>query len=92
MSQVNQSGKLAVLIDADNAQPSMSNYILAEVAKYGTIFVRRAYGDWTGPLPTRRWNFTTHPTVENVQVVAVPFLHFCQFTNLVLESLVSIFN
>lgn len=27
----------------------MSNYILAEVAKYGTIFVRRAYGDWTGP-------------------------------------------
>lgn len=41
--------RLAVLIDADNAQPSMATYILAEVAKYGTAFVKRAYGDWTGP-------------------------------------------
>ncbi|KAJ6438668.1 putative rhomboid protein [Purpureocillium lavendulum] len=40
--------KLAVLIDADNAQPSRVNYLLAEVAKYGTAFVKRAYGDWTG--------------------------------------------
>ncbi|RYP90890.1 hypothetical protein DL770_002967 [Monosporascus sp. CRB-9-2] len=40
--------KLAVLIDADNAQPSMSGLLLAEVAKYGTACVRRAYGDWTG--------------------------------------------
>lgn len=40
--------KLAVLIDADNAQPSLANALLAEVAKYGTAFVRRAYGDWTG--------------------------------------------
>lgn len=41
--------RLAVLIDADNAQPSMAPYVLAEVAKYGTAFVKRAYGDWTGP-------------------------------------------
>ncbi|OAQ77624.1 hypothetical protein VFPBJ_08096 [Purpureocillium lilacinum] len=40
--------KLAVLIDADNAQPSRVNYLLAEIAKYGTAFVKRAYGDWTG--------------------------------------------
>ncbi|OAA62000.1 hypothetical protein SPI_04859 [Niveomyces insectorum RCEF 264] len=40
--------KLAVLIDADNAQPSIAGALLAEVAKYGTAFVRRAYGDWTG--------------------------------------------
>ncbi|SPO07551.1 uncharacterized protein DNG_10246 [Cephalotrichum gorgonifer] len=40
--------KLAVLIDADNAQPSVAGPLLAEVAKYGTTFVRRAYGDWTG--------------------------------------------
>lgn len=40
--------KLAVLIDADNAQPSVAGAVLAEVAKYGTSFVRRAYGDWTG--------------------------------------------
>lgn len=40
--------KLAVLIDADNAQPAVATALLAEVAKYGTAFVRRAYGDWTG--------------------------------------------
>jgi uncharacterized LabA/DUF88 family protein len=40
--------KLAVLIDADNAQPGVAGALLAEVAKYGTAFVKRAYGDWTG--------------------------------------------
>lgn len=40
--------KLAVLIDADNATPVVADALLAEVAKYGTSFVRRAYGDWTG--------------------------------------------
>lgn len=42
------STKLAVLIDADNAQPSLAEGLLAEVAKYGTAHVKRAYGDWTG--------------------------------------------
>ncbi|GAA2045203.1 NYN domain-containing protein [Catenulispora yoronensis] len=40
--------KLAVLIDADNAQPGNVETLLAEVAKYGTAHVKRAYGDWTG--------------------------------------------
>jgi uncharacterized LabA/DUF88 family protein len=40
--------KLAVLIDADNASPSVVEGLLAEVAKYGTAHVKRAYGDWTG--------------------------------------------
>ncbi len=37
-----------MLIDADNAQPSIANELLAEVARYGTAHVKRAYGDWTG--------------------------------------------
>ncbi|RAO77402.1 NYN domain-containing protein [Dyella jiangningensis] len=41
------STKLAVLIDADNAQPGIAEALLAEVAKYGTAHVKRAYGDWT---------------------------------------------
>ncbi len=40
--------KLAVLIDADNARPTITEGLLAEVAKYGTAHVKRAYGDWTG--------------------------------------------
>jgi uncharacterized LabA/DUF88 family protein len=42
------AAKLAVLIDADNAQPGITDKLLAEVAKYGTAHVKRAYGDWTG--------------------------------------------
>jgi uncharacterized LabA/DUF88 family protein len=42
------AARLAVLIDADNAQPSITEGLLAEVAKYGTAHVKRAYGDWTG--------------------------------------------
>ncbi len=41
--------KLAVLIDADNTQPSIIEGLLAEVAKYGIASVKRIYGDWTGP-------------------------------------------
>jgi uncharacterized LabA/DUF88 family protein len=42
------STRLAVLIDADNAQASIIDELLAEVARYGTASVKRAYGDWTG--------------------------------------------
>ncbi|WP_329521859.1 NYN domain-containing protein [Spirillospora sp. NBC_01491] len=45
---VASAAKLAVLIDADNAKPSVVEELLAEVAKYGTAHVKRAYGDWTG--------------------------------------------
>ena len=41
------TARLAVLIDADNAQPSITEGLLAEVAKFGTAHVKRAYGDWT---------------------------------------------
>lgn len=39
--------KLAVLIDADNTQPSIASALLAEIAKYGVASVKRIYGDWT---------------------------------------------
>lgn len=41
--------KLAVLIDADNAQPALAEALLAEIAKYGVASVKRIYGDWTLP-------------------------------------------
>ncbi len=45
--KINQ--KLAVLIDADNAQPGIVDALLAEIANYGTASVKRIYGDWTSP-------------------------------------------
>lgn len=43
----NTTQKLAVLIDTDNAQPSIARLLQAEVAKYGIAHVKRAYGNWT---------------------------------------------
>ena len=44
-----QTRNIALMIDGDNAQPSLIAGVLAEAAKYGTITVRRIYGDWTTP-------------------------------------------
>ena len=45
----NTQQKLVVLIDADNASPSIIYGLMAEIAKYGTAHVKRIYGDWTSP-------------------------------------------
>ena len=41
--------RLAVLIDADNAQAAVIEPLLAEIARYGDATVRRIYGDFTAP-------------------------------------------
>lgn len=43
----NTQNMLAVLIDADNAQASITEGLLSEIAKYGVASVKRIYGDWT---------------------------------------------
>jgi uncharacterized protein (TIGR00288 family) len=43
------SSRLAVLIDADNTSPRLITEMFEELAGYGTITVKRAYGDWTNP-------------------------------------------
>ena len=42
-------GRLAVLIDADNAPRTAMRAVMAEIAVYGTPTVKRIYGDWTTP-------------------------------------------
>ncbi len=41
--------RLAVLIDADNAQAAVIDGLLAEIARFGEATVRRIYGDFTAP-------------------------------------------
>ena len=41
--------RLALLVDADNAQSARIADVLKEVARHGNAIVRRAYGDWTTP-------------------------------------------
>ncbi|MDO8282014.1 MAG: NYN domain-containing protein [Thermodesulfovibrionia bacterium] len=49
-SSNNTEKRLTVLIDADNAQASIIEGLLAEVSKHGVASVKRIYGDWTKPL------------------------------------------
>jgi uncharacterized protein (TIGR00288 family) len=41
--------RIALLIDADNVSHGKIAAMLAELSKYGTANIRRAYGDWASP-------------------------------------------
>jgi uncharacterized protein (TIGR00288 family) len=45
--RVTPDRKIALLIDADNVSHGKIAAILAELSKYGTANIRRAYGNWT---------------------------------------------
>ncbi len=47
MPSTADSSRLALLIDGDNTTPTIIEALLAEIAKYGSATVKRAYGDWT---------------------------------------------
>ncbi len=41
--------KIALFIDAENAPASKFEDVLSEVAKYGVVTIRKAYGNWKNP-------------------------------------------
>ena len=47
MKDLDNTKKIAVLIDAENAQYSVLGPVLAELSKHGHILVKKAYGDWS---------------------------------------------
>lgn len=51
--------RLAVLIDADNAQAAVIEGLLAEIARFGEATVRRIYGDFTAPT-SASWKKVLH--------------------------------
>ena len=57
MKDLDQHKKIAVLIDADNAQRSKINHILDELSGHGHIVVKRAYGDWSSEY-LKHWRTT----------------------------------
>jgi uncharacterized LabA/DUF88 family protein len=59
--------RLAVLIDAENAQPSIVDALLSEVAKYGVASIKRIYGDWTTPALTGWKSVLLEHSIQPVQ-------------------------
>jgi uncharacterized LabA/DUF88 family protein len=53
---------IAVLIDAENAQLSSLDSIMAELSKHGHIITKRAYADWTIPA-LKNWKSTMNELV-----------------------------
>jgi len=51
--------KIALFIDADNAPASKFEDVLSEVAKYGVVTIRKAYGNWKSPT-LRKWEELLH--------------------------------
>lgn len=47
MKDIDTAKKIAVLIDAENAQYSVMGAVLTELSKHGHIIVKKAYGDWS---------------------------------------------
>lgn len=47
MKDLDDQKKIAVLVDADNAQHSKIRSILDEISKHGHVITKRAYGDWS---------------------------------------------
>ena len=51
--------KIALFIDADNAPASKFEDVLSEVAKYGVVTIRKAYGNWKSPT-LKSWENLLH--------------------------------
>ncbi|MAZ86103.1 MAG: hypothetical protein CL693_00455 [Cellvibrionaceae bacterium] len=63
--EINQ--KIAMFIDADNAPAKKIEKILSEVAKYGSLSIRKAYGNWKSPS-IKGWEDTLHEySIQPVQ-------------------------
>lgn len=51
--------KIALFIDADNAPASKIDIVLSELARYGVVNIRKAYGNWKSPC-IKPWEDVLH--------------------------------
>ena len=103
MAELREHGAaLAVLIDADNANPSIVEGLLAEIAKLGFASVKRIYGDWTTPRlgqwkeallehsiqPIQQFSYTTGKNATDSAMIidAMDLLHSGTFDGFCLVS------
>ena len=70
MKDLDQHKKIAVLIDADNAQLSKLSLILEELSSHGHVVTKRAYGDWSADT-LKNWKTTLNElAIQPVQQFA----------------------
>ena len=62
--------RLAVLIDADNAQAAVIEGLLEEIARFGEATVKRIYGDFTSPASSSWKKVLNRHSIKPVQQFA----------------------
>jgi uncharacterized protein (TIGR00288 family) len=70
MKDLNDHKKIAVLVDADNAQHSKMKHILEEVSAHGHVVVKRAYGDWSSDYLKNWKNSLNELAIQPIQQFA----------------------
>ncbi|WP_424930921.1 NYN domain-containing protein [Amaricoccus macauensis] len=102
MANEEQSPRLAVLIDADNASPKIADGLFDEVARIGEASLRRIYGDFSDGhlkgwaeilsrhaiLPQQQFAYTTGKNSSDITLVidAMDLLHSGRFDGFCLVS------
>lgn len=82
-----ENKQLAVLIDAENAQASICSELLAEIAKFGVVIIKRAYGDWT-TTNLRGWKDHLHVhAIEPIQQFQYTTGKNAADTSLIIEAM-----
>ena len=97
-----ETRRLAVLIDAENAQLAVLADLLAEIAKLGLATVKRVYGDFTSPLlaswrepllahsiqPIQQFRNTVHKNASDSALIidAMDLLHSAKFDGFCIVS------
>lgn len=70
MKDLDDHKKIAVLIDADNAQYTKVKAILDEISAHGHIVVKRAYGDWSSDYLKNWRQYLNELAIQPVQQFA----------------------
>jgi len=67
MKDLDEHKKIALLIDADNAQHSKIKAVLDEISAHGHCLVRRAYGDWSSESLKNWKNVLNRLAIQAIQ-------------------------
>lgn len=59
--------KIAVLVDADNASAKSLALTLQHIAEYGTVVIKRVYGDWSRPNLHRWKEYSNKYSLKSIQ-------------------------
>ncbi len=87
MKDIGDLRKIAVLIDADNAQCSKMKLILEEISAHGHIIVKRAYGDWSSDF-LKKWKKELNELViQPIQQFAYTTGKNCTDTAMIIDAM-----